>query len=92
MTVLASRTLKMKRSPRLLKKIVQRADQIDADDVRQPPIYWKRKAWITHQRCSAYQDLTLMDACLNVHYSDTANYEPPEEAKFEYSGRAGQEL
>jgi saccharopine dehydrogenase (NAD+, L-lysine-forming) len=33
-----------------------------------------------------YQDLALMDACLEagVHYLDTANYEPPEEAKFEY--------
>ncbi|KAB8332731.1 saccharopine dehydrogenase family protein [Scytonema tolypothrichoides VB-61278] len=34
-----------------------------------------------------YQDLALMDACLEVgvHYLDTANYEPPDEAKFEYS-------
>ena len=34
-----------------------------------------------------YQDLTIMDACLTagVHYLDTANYEPPETAKFEYS-------
>ncbi len=34
-----------------------------------------------------YQDLTLMDACLEagVHYLDTANYEHPDEAKFEYS-------
>lgn len=34
-----------------------------------------------------YQDLTIMDACLetNVHYLDTANYEPKDEAKFEYS-------
>jgi len=33
-----------------------------------------------------YQDLSIMDACLetNVHYLDTANYEPPEEAKFCY--------
>lgn len=33
-----------------------------------------------------YQDLTIMDACLEtgVHYVDTANYEPPEVAKFEY--------
>lgn len=33
-----------------------------------------------------YQDLTIMDACLatNVHYMDTANYEPLDEAKFEY--------
>jgi len=34
-----------------------------------------------------YQDLTIMDACLEagVNYLDTANYEPKEEAKFEYS-------
>ncbi len=33
-----------------------------------------------------YQDLPLMDACLaaGINYLDTANYEPPEEAKFEY--------
>ncbi len=33
-----------------------------------------------------YQDLALMDACLEagVSYLDTANYEPPEEAHFEY--------
>ena len=33
-----------------------------------------------------YQDLTIMDACLatNVHYVDTANYEPEDTAKFEY--------
>ena len=34
-----------------------------------------------------YQDLALMDACLEagVNYLDTANYEPPHLAKFEYS-------
>lgn len=34
-----------------------------------------------------YQDLTIMDACLEagVNYMDTANYEPKDEAKFEYS-------
>jgi len=33
-----------------------------------------------------YQDLPIMDACLEagVSYLDTANYEPKEEAKFEY--------
>ena len=33
-----------------------------------------------------YQDLTIMDACLEtgVSYLDTANYEPKNEAKFEY--------
>ncbi len=34
-----------------------------------------------------YQDLTIMDACLETgtHYLDTANYEPKDVAKFEYS-------
>lgn len=34
-----------------------------------------------------YQDLTIMDACLatGVSYLDTANYEPKDEAHFEYS-------
>lgn len=33
-----------------------------------------------------YQDLSIMEACLQtgVHYVDTANYEPPDVAKFEY--------
>lgn len=34
-----------------------------------------------------YQDLTIMDACLETktNYTDTANYEPKDTAKFEYS-------
>jgi saccharopine dehydrogenase (NAD+, L-lysine-forming) len=34
-----------------------------------------------------YQDLSIMDACLatGTHYLDTANYEPKDVAKFEYS-------
>ncbi len=33
-----------------------------------------------------YQDLAIMEACLRtgVHYLDTANYEPRDQAKFEY--------
>ena len=33
-----------------------------------------------------YQDLAIMDACLEagVDYLDTANYEPPDQARFEY--------
>jgi saccharopine dehydrogenase (NAD+, L-lysine-forming) len=33
-----------------------------------------------------YQDLTIMEACLQTgsHYLDTANYEPRDEARFEY--------
>ena len=38
-----------------------------------------------------YQDLAIMEACLaaGVHYLDTANYEPRDEAKFEYSWAVG---
>ncbi len=38
-----------------------------------------------------YQDLTIMDACLEtgVHYLDTANYEPKDVAKFEYKWQWG---
>ncbi|HKL58244.1 MAG TPA: saccharopine dehydrogenase family protein [Sphaerochaeta sp.] len=34
-----------------------------------------------------YQDLTIMEACLQtgVHYVDSANYEPKDKAEFEYS-------
>ncbi|MBV9349227.1 MAG: saccharopine dehydrogenase family protein [Patescibacteria group bacterium] len=34
-----------------------------------------------------YQDLSIMEACLKtgVHYIDTANYEPKDEARFEYA-------
>ena len=34
-----------------------------------------------------YQDLTIMEACLatKTNYVDTANYEPEDTAKFEYS-------
>ena len=41
-----------------------------------------------------YQDLTIMDACLECgcNYLDTANYEPKDEAHFEYSWQwAGQD-
>jgi len=35
-----------------------------------------------------YQDLTIMDACLQagINYMDTANYEPPEEANSNING------
>ncbi len=49
----------------------------------------KTKAKITTAQLNLalpYQDLTIMDACLEtgVHYVDTANYEPEDTAKFEY--------
>ncbi len=62
-------------------------DQVDADEVDQViELFKKHKPVLVINVALPYQDLTIMDACLEcgVHYLDTANYEPPEEAKFEY--------
>ena len=61
--------------------------QVDADDVRQLVELFKSfKPEMVINVALPYQDLTIMDACLEtgVSYLDTANYEPPEDAKFEY--------
>jgi len=65
-----------------------RTDQVDADHVDQVVrLFEKHKPKMVINVALPYQDLTIMEACLQcgVHYLDTANYEPPEEAKFEYS-------
>lgn len=62
--------------------------KIDADDVPQLVKLIKRfKPKMVINVALPYQDLTIMDACLEtgVHYLDTANYEPKDVAKFEYS-------
>lgn len=62
--------------------------QIDADDVAQTTeLLEEVKPDLLLNVALPYQDLPLMDACLaaGVDYLDTANYEPPNEAKFEYS-------
>jgi saccharopine dehydrogenase (NAD+, L-lysine forming) len=62
--------------------------KIDADDVPQLVKLIKRfKPAMVLNVALPYQDLTIMDACLEtgVHYLDTANYEPKDVAKFEYS-------
>lgn len=62
--------------------------QVDADDV---PALTKLlsdyKPTLVINVALPYQDLHIMDACLaaGVNYMDTANYEPLEEAKYEYS-------
>ena len=61
--------------------------QIDADDVAATTALINQvKPVLVVNLALPYQDLTIMDACLaaGVHYMDTANYEPREEAKFEY--------
>ncbi len=61
--------------------------QVDADNVAELVALFKaEKPEIVINVALPYQDLTIMDACLEcgVHYLDTANYEPLDEAKFEY--------
>ncbi|MGD9947118.1 MAG: saccharopine dehydrogenase family protein [Desulfobulbus sp.] len=62
-------------------------EQVDADNVAETVALLKRiKPDLVLNVALPYQDLPLMDACLEagVDYLDTANYEPPEVAKFEY--------
>lgn len=62
--------------------------QVDADIVSETVLLIKRfKPKILINVALPYQDLTLMEACLatGIHYLDTANYEPKDVAKFEYS-------
>lgn len=61
--------------------------QVDADKVEQLVALMKEyKPDVCLNLALPYQDLTIMDACLEckVHYIDTANYEPEDTAKFEY--------
>ncbi len=62
--------------------------KIDAEDVPALTRLMKRfKPKMVINVALPYQDLTIMDACLEagVHYLDTANYEPKDVAKYEYS-------
>ena len=61
--------------------------QVDADDVEQTAALIKKvKPSVVINVALPYQDLSIMDACLEagVHYVDTANYEPRDIPKFEY--------
>ncbi len=62
--------------------------QVDADDVEQlKELFNSFKPELVINLALPYQDLTIMDACLacGCNYLDTANYEPKDEAHFEYS-------
>jgi saccharopine dehydrogenase (NAD+, L-lysine forming) len=62
--------------------------QVDADVVGQTVALIQRvQPKLVINVALPYQDLAIMDACLEtgVDYLDTANYEPPDVAKFEYS-------
>ena len=61
--------------------------QVDADNIDElVDLITKTNANIVINVALPYQDLTIMDACTKckVDYLDTANYEHPDEAKFEY--------
>jgi saccharopine dehydrogenase (NAD+, L-lysine-forming) len=61
--------------------------QVDADDVAQVrTLIQSTCPDLVINMALPYQDLPIMDACLaeRVHYMDTANYEPKDEAKFCY--------
>jgi len=64
-----------------------RTAQIDADDVAATTrLLADYRPAVVINVALPYQDLHIMDACLaaGVDYLDTANYEPPDVAKFEY--------
>ncbi|MDX9752315.1 MAG: saccharopine dehydrogenase family protein [bacterium] len=84
---LASRTLaKCEAIAKSISRPIQTA-QVNADNVPEMVALIQRvKPDLVLNVALPYQDLPIMDACLEtgVDYLDTANYEPPEEAKFEY--------
>lgn len=88
---LASRTLARCEKIKQQVKELQGRDidiaQVDADNVAETvALIRKVKPDLVLNVALPYQDLPLMDACLEagVAYLDTANYEPKDIAKFEY--------
>ena len=61
--------------------------QVDADNVNElVALIEREKPNVVLNLALPYQDLSIMDACLatKTNYVDTANYEPPDTAHFEY--------
>ncbi len=87
--MLASRTLeKCEQIAREVGGDRVKTAQVDADNVPElVDLINKFKPDLVINVALPYQDLTIMDACLatKTHYLDTANYEPRDVAKFEYS-------
>ena len=89
--ILASRTLdkclKIKNSVKTKYNVNVTIIELNADNVNETvSIINKFKPFLVVNLALPYQDLNIMDACLitKTHYLDTANYEPKDEAKFEY--------
>ena len=87
--MLASRTKsKCDKIAEDIKNIKIQTAQVDADNVSElVALFNEFKPELVVNLALPYQDLTIMDACLEygVSYLDTANYEPLDEAKYQYS-------
>ena len=71
-----------------IKNVQVQTDRVDADRMDELLTLFRRfQPDLVVNLALPYQDLTIMDACLSfgVSYLDTANYEPLDEAKYEYS-------
>jgi saccharopine dehydrogenase (NAD+, L-lysine-forming) len=85
--MLASRTLSKCRAIQKQIKRPLRIAQLDADNPRNTIALIKKfRPDLVMNMALPYQDLAIMDACLatGVDYLDTANYEPPDKAKYAY--------
>ncbi|WP_373813940.1 saccharopine dehydrogenase family protein, partial [Porphyromonas loveana] len=87
--MLASRTKsKCDKIASEIKNVQIKTAQVDADNVEElVALFDSFKPELVINVALPYQDLTIMEACLrsSVNYLDTANYEPLDEAKYEYS-------
>ncbi len=84
---LASRRLESCKKVQAATKTPIDISQVDADNVAETvALIDKVGPDLVINMALPYQDLPIMDACLQagVHYMDTANYEPRDEAKFTY--------
>ena len=71
-----------------IKNVKVQTAQVDADNVEElVRLFNTFKPDLVVNLALPYQDLHIMDACLayGVSYLDTANYEPLDEAKYQYS-------
>ena len=89
--VLASRTIgkceAIKKSVKNKYNVDIEIVSLDADNINETiSVIKKYNPFVVVNLALPYQDLNIMEACLstNTHYLDTANYEPKDDANFEY--------
>ena len=89
--VLASRTIDkceaIKKSAKNKYNVDIEIVSLDADNINETiSVIKKYNPFVVVNLALPYQDLNIMEACLstNTHYLDTANYEPKDDANFEY--------